>query len=132
MTSINWSFRTKPDPAREYVVAATTGLGVAWRELRKVWAFQVYTRRILDQLNRTPGCVGFALHATLTPLTGSTLSVWDTAAALRHFYLVGAHGEALALLRAPGPGKFQYVQWKSPGDALPRTWEDVLIRFKPA
>lgn len=131
MAKINWNFKAQPDSNWEYVVAATTGLGVSWQEFRKVWAFQVYTRRILNQLNNAVGCTGFSLHARFNPITGSTISVWETTTSLRQFYKTNAHGEAMDVLGSGMPGKFQYVQWKSLGAALPKTWEEVMSRFKP-
>ena len=107
MAKIPWSFRVQPDPSRDYVVAATTGLGVSWQEFRKIWAFQVYTRRIIDQLNSTVGCVGFALHANLSPMEGSTVSVWETIEHLRQFQKETPHGEAVGLLGSDTQGKFQ-------------------------
>ena len=129
MTKIPWTFRTQVDPKREYVVAATTGLAVSWREVRKLWAFQVYTRRIIAQLNSTEGCVGFALHGTLSPLAGSTLSVWETVGALRIFQNEGSHGEAMRLLSSGAQSKLRYLQWKCQGDNLPKSWEQVFSRF---
>jgi hypothetical protein len=131
MAKIAWSFRIQPDPNREYIVAATTGLGVSWRDFRKIFSFQVYTRRIIDQLNGSPDCVGFALHGTLKPLEGSTLSVWENAEALRRFQKENAHGEAVDVLGSNETGRFQYIQWKSRCALLPQTWEELGSRFKP-
>jgi len=131
MAKIPWSFRIQPDSNREYIVAATTGLGVSWKEFRKILAFQDYTRRIIDQLNGSAGCVGFALRATFRPIEGSTISVWEDADALRRFQKENSHGEARETLRSKEKGRFQYVQWKCRGDSLPQTWGEIEGRFKP-
>jgi len=130
MAKIIWHFNLPPESSREYIVAATTGLSVNWWDIRKVWAFQHATRRVIEQLQATAGCVGYALHATVRPVAGSTLSVWEAIGALRHFQTTGAHGEALVHLNSQGTGQFQYVQWMSTGDALPTQWEAVISRFK--
>ncbi|MGQ0604454.1 MAG: hypothetical protein ACT4QE_22465 [Anaerolineales bacterium] len=131
MAEIPWNFRIQPDPSREYFVAATSGLEVSWRNPRKIWAFQRYTWRIIEQLNRSAGCVGFALRATFRPLEGSTISVWEDIDSLRRFQKENPHGDAVKVLGSGTKGGFQYAQWKSRGEALPRTWEEAEGHLKP-
>lgn len=125
MAKIAWVFRVQPDPQQEYVVAYTRGLGVTWHNWPKIWLFQQYTRRIVDQLNQSAGCVGYALRATFRPIEGATLSVWAEPEALRHFYKAHPHKEAMQVLSADTQGRFQYVQWQCPGATLPHAWEEA-------
>ena len=125
MAEIPWNFRIQPDPSREYFVAATSGLRISWWNPRRAWAFQRYTLGIIEQLNRSAGCVGFALRTTFRPLEGSTISVWEDIESLRRFQKENPHGEAMKVLSSDTKGRFQYAQWKSRGDALPRTWEEA-------
>ena len=83
MAEIPWNFRIQPDPSREYLVAATSGLRISWWNPRRAWAFQRYTLGIIEQLNQSAGCVGFSLRTTFRPFEGSTISVWEDIESLR-------------------------------------------------
>jgi quinol monooxygenase YgiN len=133
MTKIPWTFRIQPDPDREYLVIFTSGLAIAvsWRNLRKLWAFQQYTRRILEKLNESDGCVGFALGAKIKSFEGMTISVWEDIESLRRFQKEDPHKEAMDAVRMDLKGKFQYLQWKSRSDAFPRTWTEAEAHLKP-
>lgn len=130
MVKIPWTFNIQPDPNREYFVVFTSGLGVSvsWRNLPKIWAFQQYTRRVLEQLKQSAGCVGFALGAKIKSFEGLTISVWEDIESFRRFQKGNPHKEAMDVLSMDSTGKFQYVQWKSRGDALPRTWKEAEDR----
>ena len=130
MAKIPWSFIIQPESSREYFVAATSGLFVSWRDLHRIWAFQQYTRRIIEQLNQSPGCVGFALRATFRPIEGPTISVWEVIESLRRFQKENPNGEAVDVLSSNTKGKFQYAQWKCRGDVLPGTWEEADERLR--
>lgn len=129
MTKIPWSFQTQPDPDREYIVAYTTGLAVDWWDLRKLFAFQHYTLRIVKELKLSKGCAGFALRAIMIPPQGATISIWENIESLRYFQKENSHGEAVRLLRSNTKEKFQYVQWTCRGDTLPLTWEETDAHF---
>ena len=133
MAKIPWTFRIQPDPDREYFVVFTSGLAVSvsWRNLRKLWAFQQYTRRILEKLNESEGCVAFALGGKIKSLEGSTISIWEDIESLRRFQKENPHKEAMDVVRMDLKGKFQYVQWKSRDDAFPHTWKEAEARLKP-
>jgi len=133
MAKIPWTFRIQPDPNREYFVVFTSGLAVSisWRNLRKLWAFQQYTRRILEKLNGSKGCVAFALGGKIKSLEGSTISIWEDIESLRRFQKENPHKEAMEVVKMDLKGKFQYVQWKSRSDEFPRTWQEAEDRFKP-
>ena len=133
MAKIPWTFRIQPDPDREYFVVFTSGLAVAfsWRNLRKLWAFQGYTSRILEKLNQTEGCVAFALGAKIGSFEGMTISIWEDIEALRRFQKEAPHQEAMEVVKMDLKGKFQYIQWKSRSAAFPRTWKDAEARLKP-
>ena len=132
MAKIPWTFRIQPDPDREYFVVFTSGLAVAvsWRNLRKIWDFQGYTRRILEKLNETEGCVAFALGSKIKSFEGMTISVWEDIESLRRFQKEDPHKEAMDVVKMDLKGKFQYLQWKSRGDAFPRTWQEAEDRLK--
>ena len=132
MAKIPWMFRIQPDPNREYFVVFTSGLAVSisWRNLRKLWAFQQYTRRILEKLKQSEGCVAFALGAKIKSFEGSTISVWEDIESLRRFQKENPHKEAMEVVSMDLKGKFQYIQWKSQGDALPHTWKEAEDRLK--
>ena len=130
MAKIPWTFRIQPDPNREYFVVFTSGLAVSmsWRNLRKLWAFQQYTRRILEKLKETEGCVAFALGGKIKSFEGMTISVWEDIESLRRFQKENPHREAMEVVSMDLTGKFQYIQWKSRGDALPRIWKEAEDR----
>jgi quinol monooxygenase YgiN len=132
MAKIPWTFRIQPDPNREYFVVFTSGLAVSisWRNLRKLWAFQQYTRRILEKLNGAEGCVAFALGGKIKSLEGSTISIWEDIESLRRFQKENPHKEAMEVVSMDLKGKFQYVQWKSRSNAFPRTWKEAEARLK--
>jgi len=130
MAEIAWTFRIQPNLEREYFVAATSGLVISWWNPLKVRAFLLYSQAIMEQLNRSAGCVGFALRTTFKPFEGWTISVWEDMESLRRFQMENPHGEAMEVLRSNTTRRFQYVQWKSYGDALPRTWEDAAGTLK--
>jgi len=132
MAKIPWAFRIQPDPNREYFVVFTSGLAVSvsWRNLRKLWAFQQYTRRILEKLNESEGCVAFALGAKIKSFEGSTISVWEDIESLRRFQKENPHREAMEVVSMDLTGKFQYIPWESRGDALPRIWKEAEDRLK--
>ncbi len=134
MAKIPWTFRIQPDPNQGYFVVFTSGLAISisWRNLRKIWAFQQYTLRIIKQLKQSDGCVGFSLGAKIKSFEGSTISVWEDIESFRRFQKGNPHKEAMEVLSLDLTGKFQYVQWKSQGDALPRTWKEAEDRLKPA
>jgi len=131
MAKIPWTFRIQPDPNREYFVVFTSGLAVSvsWRNLRKLWAFQQYTRRILEKLNQSEGCVAFALGGKIKSFEGMTISVWEDIESLRRFQKENPHKEAMEVVKMDLKGQFQYIQWKSRGDAFPRTWKEAENRL---
>jgi len=129
MAEIRWNFQIQPEPGREYIVAATSGLRLAWWNPRRAWAFQRYSLAIAEQLNRSAGYVGASFRTTLRPLEGSTISVWEDIESLRRFQKEHPHGEAMEVLRSEAKGVFRFTQWKSRGDALPRTWEEAEGRL---
>ena len=133
MAKIPWTFRIQPDPNREYFVVFTSGLAVSvsWRNLRKLWAFQQYTRRILEKLNESEGCVAFALGGKIKSFEGMTISIWEDIESLRRFQKENPHKEAMDVVKMDLKGKFQYIQWKSRGDAFPHTWKEAEDRLKP-
>ena len=133
MAKIPWTFRIQPDPRREYFVVFTSGLAVSfsWRNLRKLWAFQQYTRLILEKLKQSDGCVAFALGGKIKSFEGSTISVWEDIESLRRFQKENPHKEAMEVVSMDLTGKFQYIQWKSRGAALPRIWKEAEDRLKP-
>jgi len=131
MTKIPWKFRTQPDPNREYIIAATTGLQADWQNLRKMFAFLRYTLLMVQELQQATGGVGFALRGSFGNVQGATISVWEDVESLRRFIVENPHGEAARVLRSEkrAETQFQYIQWKCRGDALPVTWKDADTHF---
>ncbi len=130
MAEIPWNFRSQTDPSRDYFVAFTIGLRLSWWNPLRLWAFHRYTQGIIEQLNQSAGCVGFSLRTTFRPFEGSTISVWEDIESLRRFQKENPHGEAMEVLSSDTKRWFQYTQWKSRGDALPRTWEEAEGHLK--
>ena len=92
--------------------------------------FQQYTRRILEKLNESEGCVAFALGAKIKSFEGLTISMWEDIESLRRFQKENPHKEAMEVVSMDLKGKFQYVQWKSRGDAFPRICKEAEDRSK--
>ena len=100
------------------------------RGLRIPWLL-VHTVRIMGQLRRSRGLIGYSLRARLAAKRFWTLSVWEDEAALRGFVHAEPHARTMAAL-APHMGEARFFRWTLKGSELPLSWEDALKRSERA
>ena len=124
MPTFPWRSFGRAEPQRQYV-ALLSYLPLK-RGLRIPW-FLVHTVRIMGQLRRSRGLLGYSLHARLAAKHFWTLSVWEDEAALRGFVHAEPHARTMAAL-APHMGETRFVRWTLKGSELPLSWEDALKR----
>ena len=124
MPTLPWISSGRADPERQYV-ALLSYLPLK-RALRIPW-FLLYTVRIIGQLRRSRGLLGYSLHAKLGAKSFWTLSVWEDEAALRSFVHAQPHARTMAAL-AQHMGGTRFVRWTLKGSELPVSWEDALKR----
>jgi hypothetical protein len=122
-----WKTLVPVVPERQYLAFTSR---FAMRSPLRVPAFYFYGLRIMRQVEKAPGAVGYSLAADLPHLLFYTLSAWDDAAALSAFSGASTHGASMREfhqdMRAPSP----FVHWQVPGSALPLTWPDALARLQ--
>jgi heme-degrading monooxygenase HmoA len=119
-----WVTLRPPDPEREYLVLLTA---LPLQRLRDLGAFLLYTWRILGQLRRTPGVLGYALLARLLQRQFWTLSVWEDETALQQFVVAPPHSHVMQALREK-MGQTRFVRWRLRGAEFPPRWPEALAR----
>jgi quinol monooxygenase YgiN len=85
----------------------------------------LHTWRIMGQLKNAKGLMGYSLFAR--PLAGefSTLSVWETDAALDAFVRASPHARTMADM-TPHMKQTRFVKRRIQGSAIPPTWDYAL------
>ena len=119
-----WVTFRQPDPAQEYLVLLTV---LPLKRFRDLGAFVVYTLRIIGQLQRTPGVLGYSLLAHVFQRRFWTLSVWESEAALQQFVAENPHGHVMRALQEK-MDRTHFVRWNARGSAFPPSWQDALAR----
>jgi hypothetical protein len=119
-----WKSLAPADNRREYFAL------LSYLPLKSYWTipmFFSFTFRILAQLAKTSGVIGYGMRAKLLSRQFWTLSVWENQNALMDFVKRVPHGEAMkAMISHMGPTKF--TQWKIPGAAVPPKWDEAIGR----
>lgn len=95
------------------------------KRFRTVPRFLRSAGAIAEQLERSPGLVGFAFRAKILARKFYTLSVWDDEGALMAFVGAEPHRGAMRGLRTH-MGTTKFVRWKVGGAGVPPSWEDAL------
>ena len=119
-----WVTFRQPDPTQEYLVLLTV---LPLKRFRDLGAFVVYTLRIVGQLQRTPGVLGYSLLAHVFQSRFWTLSVWESEAALQQFVAENPHDMAMRALQGK-MDQTHFVWWSARGSAFPPSWQDALAR----
>jgi hypothetical protein len=125
MATLPWRRLERPDPTREYVVVATQATLARYRTIPK---FLLATARIIRQLRRTPGAIGFSLRGNLLSRTFSTVSAWKQDSAIASFSTRPPHRKAALDFQGMYSGRM--ARWTEPGNALPPRWRLVLRRLE--
>jgi hypothetical protein len=124
MPTLPWRSFGRAEPERQYV-ALLSYLPLK-RGTRIPW-FLLHTVRIMGELRRSRGLLGYSLRARLMAKRFWTLSVWEDEAALNGFVHAEPHARTMAAL-APHMGEIGFTRWTLKGSELPVTWEDALKR----
>ena len=125
MATLPWRRLERPEPTREYVVVATQATLARYRTIPK---FLVATARIVRQLRRTQGAVGFSLRGKLRTRTFSTLSAWTKDSAIASFSTYPPHRKAALHFQGTYSGRM--ARWTEAGSGLPPHWREVRRRLQ--
>ncbi len=125
MPTTPWKKCAAPDPNRSYVALLTY---LPLKRYPMIPRFLFYTARVLVQLSKSNGLVGYSLRANLFKNNFWTLSLWEDESALRNFAFKGFHKGVMKLLRNDmGPTRF--IKWAVKATDVPPSWEDAMRRF---
>ncbi len=125
MPTSPWKKCANPDPSLTYVAFLTY---LPLKRYRMIPRFLFYTARVLVQLCKSNGLVGYSLRAYLFENNFWTLSVWEDESALRNFAFKGFHKGVMKLLRND-MGSTRFIKWAVNGTDVPLSWEDAMRRF---
>jgi heme-degrading monooxygenase HmoA len=120
-----WVAVANREPAKEYVALASY---LPLRRLTSTPVFVLDVRRIMSQLGRAPGLLGYSLRARPLRKQYWTLSVWESDRALLEFVRGQPHATVMGALRSRmGPTAF--VRWRVSGAGPLPTWDDAMARI---
>ena len=88
----------------------------------------LHKRRIVAQLQQTPGVIGLAMIARPLRKQFWTLSAWESDDALRAFVAAGSHADTMHAM-TPHVGATRFVRWKLRGADVPPRWNDAFDRW---
>jgi quinol monooxygenase YgiN len=125
MPPLPWRTFRSIDPDRTYVVTITR---LPLRSHRRIPRIMLATLRIVRQLRRSEGLVGYALKAELVRKTFWTMSAWADDEALRAFVRSDAHVHAMAAL-SPHMNGAHIETFTLSGSELPLEWSTVADRL---
>lgn len=114
------------EPDREYFVFASS---IPLRSYRSTWRLFRGASAVRQQLEETPGLVGFSLLARPLRKQYGTLSVWDDEASLAAFADRDPHRRLMAEL-SPEMGDTTFVRWTVRGSDGRPSWPDALRRLR--
>jgi hypothetical protein len=124
MATVPWQSFRPAEPERQYFVL------LSYLPLKRAWRipwFLIHTVRIMGQLRKSRGLLGYSLRARLTAKSFWTLSVWQDEGALRSFVHALPHAGTMAAL-SPHMGETKFTTWALTGRELPPKWEDAIQR----
>jgi quinol monooxygenase YgiN len=125
MPPLPWRTFRSIDPDTTYVVTITR---LPLRSHRRIPRIMLATLRIVRQLRRSEGLVGYALKAELVRKTFWTMSAWADDEALRAFVRSDAHVHAMAAL-SPHMDGAHIETFTLSGSELPLEWSTVADRL---
>ena len=126
MPTLPWQSFNVADPERQYVML------LSYLPLRHGWQipqFLLHTARIMGQLRRSKGLLGFSLRAELGAKRFWTLSAWQDGAALQAFVRAQPHSQTMRAM-ATRMGATRFIGWTVKGSELPASWEEALRRWR--
>ena len=121
MPPLPWKRVRSIQPEATYVVTITK---LPLRSYLRIPRIMRATWRIVRQLGRSDGLVGYALKADLIHKTFWTMSAWSDEAALVAFARSDVHRAAMTALQPHMNGP-RIETFTLPGSAVPPTWRDV-------
>ena len=125
MPATSWKSFGRAEPAQQYLVL------LSFLPLKQGWRvpwFLFHTGRIVNQLKRSRGLLGYSLLAQPLARRFWTLSVWEDESALRGFVEAQPHARTIAMM-APHMDTTKFVRWTVKGSEIPPSWDDALRRW---
>jgi heme-degrading monooxygenase HmoA len=96
---------------------------------RQIPQFLLHTARIMGQLRRSKGLLGYSLRAELGAKRFWTLSAWQDEFALQAFVRTQPHSQTMRAM-ASRMGATRFTRWTVKGSELPASWEEALTRWR--
>lgn len=125
MPTLPWRWFSRPEPELQYVAL------LSYLSLKRAWRtpwFLLHTVRIMRQLRRSKGLVGYTFRAGVGAKRYWTLSAWEDEAVLRAFVHDQPHARTMVAL-APHIEPTRFSCWMVKGSELPLSWEEALRRW---
>ena len=125
MPPLPWKSVQPIQPEATYVFTITK---LPLRSHRRIPRIMRATWRIVRQLSRSDGLVGYALKADLIHKTFWTMSAWNDDAALAAFARSDVHRATMTALQPHMDGT-RIQTFTLPGSEVPPTWRDVAEKL---
>jgi hypothetical protein len=125
MPALPWRFFGSAESGRQYVAL------LSFLPLKHSWRipwFLLHTMRIMNQLPKTRGLVGYSLRAQLLAKRFWTLSVWEDESALTGFVHAQPHARTMDVMMSH-MDETKFVTWSVKGSEIPPSWDDALMRW---
>ncbi len=123
--TLPWRSLNVADPERQYLAL------LSYLPLRHSWQiphFLLHTARIMGQLRKSRGLLGYSLRAELWAKRFWTLSAWQDETVLQAFVLAAPHSQTMRAM-ATRMGATRFIRWPVKGSELPISWEEALRRL---
>ena len=125
MPPLPWRTTDSVDPSASYLLTITR---LPLRSHLRIPSIGRATLRIVGELKRSDGLVGYALKADLVDKTFWTASAWRDDDALGRFVRSDTHRTAMASLQ-PHMADARIETLSVQGSELPPTWPDIARRL---
>jgi quinol monooxygenase YgiN len=125
MPPLPWRTTDSVDPSASYLLTITR---LPLRSHLRIPSIGRATLRIVGELKRSDGLVGYALKADLIHKTFWTASAWRDDDALGRFVRSDTHHTAMASLQ-PHVADARIETLSVQGSELPPTWPDIARRL---
>lgn len=126
MPATPWRAFGSPDRSREFVALLSY---LPLKSYSGIAPLVIYAVKVVKQLAKADGLVGYSMLAHPFSKRFWTLSAWESDAALRAFVQDPPHVRIMAAL-TPHMDKTNFVRWKVKASELPLKWDDALRREK--
>ena len=121
MPPLPWRTSRPVDPAGSYAVAITK---LPLQSHLRIPSILLATVRVMRQLKRSEGLIGYALKADLLHKTFWTMSAWQDRDALTAFVRSDVHRKAMTALQ-PHMDDPHIKTYDARGSEIPPTWPDL-------